>query len=85
MSQKSSYEELWDKQAPGRVHKPEAAKPAPKPAPKPAAKKAPAAAGGSSCDKFLACCKDIVAKVPAAKELTFRTTHATVIRAPICV
>jgi hypothetical protein len=42
MSQKSSYEELWDKQAPGRVHKPEAAKPAPKPAPKPAAKKAPA-------------------------------------------
>jgi hypothetical protein len=38
MSDKSSYQELWDKQAPGRVHKPEAAKPAPKPA----AKKAPA-------------------------------------------
>ena len=38
MSQKSSYEELWDKQAPGRVHKPEAAKPAPKPAKAPAAK-----------------------------------------------
>jgi hypothetical protein len=25
------------------------------------------------------------AKVPAAKELTFRTTHATVIKVPICV
>jgi len=41
MSDKSSYQELWDKQAAGRVHKPEAAKPAPKPAAKqkPAAKK----------------------------------------------
>ncbi len=38
MSDKSSYEQLWDKQAAGRVHKPE---PAP-PAPKPAAKKKPA-------------------------------------------
>ena len=41
MSDKSSYEQLWDKQAAGRVHKPEPAKPAPKPAAKqkPAAKK----------------------------------------------
>ena len=41
MSDKSSYEQLWDKQAATRVHKPEPAKPAPKPAAKqkPAAKK----------------------------------------------
>jgi len=38
MSEKSSYDELWDKQSPSRVHKPEPAKPAPKPA----AKKKPA-------------------------------------------
>ena len=41
MSDKSSYEELWDKQAASRVQKPEPAKPSPKPAAKqkPAAKK----------------------------------------------
>jgi hypothetical protein len=41
MSEKSSYEELWDKQAASRIHKPEPAKPASKPAAKqkPAQKK----------------------------------------------
>ena len=41
MSEKSSYEQLWDKQAASRIQKPEPAKPAPKPAAtmKPAAKK----------------------------------------------
>ena len=38
MSEKSSYEQLWDKQAASRIQKPEPAKPAPKPA----AKKKPA-------------------------------------------
>jgi len=40
MSDTSSQIKLWEKQAAGRAHKPEAAQPAP--AKKPAAKKAPA-------------------------------------------